>query len=746
MPRRPSAARASISGVALVLAILVSLLTGAPAHAVDGTLSGTLTGHNGNRFEYFQVDIYQADGPGTWTHAIPPRTITSWDTGLPVGDFAINLPAGTYRACFSALTYESVEVVGEGCWQGAVEVFGATDIVVTEGGTTTITPSLPRESRLRGRIIAPGGVGVSAYVAPYRRLPDGTWAWHNSGTQSLSDGTFVVPDLDPGLYRICLLDVPREFLPECWDDVVTLEEAHDLTVPPGSTVPLTFRVARRATIAGTLTRPPASTNNVYVTPYAWSGHHWAPITSGAGVGEDGGYRITGLDAGTYRVCAAGHDIVRTCWRQGSQPADATDIVLASGQARAGVDLAPGPAGFVTGTLPDMYLGAEGYPSVTAWRQVGDTWVAESSGDAWPTGIGPDWIYEIGSLPAGTYVACVEHMDPEFVPAFPHTCRGDSPTPRGGIPFEVVAGQTTAGIDIVTDRAGEIRGRVNGVTEPVQVDLFTAAGRLALSRNTDAAGAYRVRDLPSGTYYVGFHREPAASSLAAEWWRNRTDGLGIAGATPITVAGNIVTGIVATLDPGGVITGRLVDDTGAAVAGCLVRARAADGSLAVRFAETDASGGFAIGGLSTAPYLVQVAQRCSGAPTAMFHDGDSPTETSARVWEADPVAVTRGDTSSLPADLVTGVPALTSTSAPTITGTPAVGHTLTAQHGTWHPSSGLSFGYRWYAGADRIAGADGRQLLLTPDLAGDRIRVHVVADARGWASAVGRSGPVGPIAP
>ena len=213
MPRRHLAARASISGVALVLAILVSLLAAAPAHAVGGTLSGTLTGPDGSRFEYFQVDIYQVDGPETWKHAIPPRTITSWDTGLPVGDFAITLPAGTYRACFSPLTYETAEEVGQGCWQGASEVFDATDIVVTEGGTTTITPSLPQESRLRGRILAPGGVGVSAYVAPYRRTPDGTWAWQGSGTQSTSDGAFVVPDLNPGRYRICLLDVPREFLP-----------------------------------------------------------------------------------------------------------------------------------------------------------------------------------------------------------------------------------------------------------------------------------------------------------------------------------------------------------------------------------------------------------------------------------------------------------------------------------------------------------------------------------------------------
>ena len=729
-----------------MLTILVSLVPGAPAHAAGGTLAGTLTGHDGSRFEHFQVDIYRATGPETWAHAIPPRTITSWETGLPVGDFAINLPAGTYRACFSSLSYEHDEVVGQGCWEGAHEVFDATDIVITDGATSTIAPSLPRESRLRGRIVAPDGAAVSAYVAPYRRMPNGTWEWQGGGEQSLADGTFVVPDLDPGVYRICLLDVPREFFAECWEDVATLGEAHDVVVPAGSTLSFAFRLARRANIAGTVTRPPASTQSLYVTAHTWDGHGWALAKAGVVADSDGTYRLTGLDAGTFRVCAAGYDVVRACWRQGSQPADATDIVLAEGQARARINVAPGPAGFVTGTLPEMYLGAQGYPSVTALRQVGNTWQAESTGEAWPTGHGADWAYELGSLPTGTYVACVEHMDPEFVPAFPRTCVGNSPTPQGGIPFQVKTGETTSGIDIVTGRSGEIRGRVINVTEPVRVDLFTAAGRLAVSRTTDSAGVYRMSELPSATYYVGFHREAASSSLSAEWWRNRTDGLGLAGATPIPVDGNIVPGISATLDAGGVITGQLVDDTGAGVAGCAVRANDPNGSLAIRRALTGASGEFAIGGLSTAPYRVVVARRCSGTPTAMFHDAGSPTQTSARAWEADPVAVTRGSTSSLPADLVTGVPAITSTSPPTITGTPRVGRTLTALPGTWLPTSGVALSYRWFADGRRLAAADGRRLAVTPDIGGARIRVAVIASARGWTSAVVRSGSVGPVAP
>ncbi len=390
---------------------------------------------------------------------------------------------------------------------------------------------------------------MSAYVTPYRRAEDGSWVWLSGGQQSAADGTFELTDLDPGLYRVCLLDVPREFVTECWEDAATLEEADDLTVPAGGNVPLSFRVARRANISGTVTRPASSTEGVYVTPYRWNGDDWELATTGVGVGSDGSYRITGLDAGTYRICVAGFDVVTTCWRRGSTYEDANDIVLASGQSRTGIDLAPGPAGFVSGTLPDMYLGAQGYPTVTAWRQVDGRWQGQSTAEAFPTGVGSDWTYEIGSLPTGSYVVCVEHSDPEFVPAFPHTCRGDSPTPQGGIPVEVEAGETTPGVDIATGRAGEVRGRVTGATGPVRVDLVTATGRLATSRTTDANGAYRFGELPAGTFFVGFNRDSSSSSLAAEWWRNTTDGPARSRSPPRSrVDGDVVTGVSAALGP------------------------------------------------------------------------------------------------------------------------------------------------------------------------------------------------------
>ena len=452
-----------------------------------------------------------------------------------MGQFAIPLPAGTYRACFEKLSFG--DDVGRRCWGNGYDVFGGTDIVVTEGGTTTITAPLPHDAQVKGRIVGAGGVGVSAYVAPYRRAPDGTWT-SVFGEQSIADGSFVVHDLDPGTYRFCLHDVPREYLPECWDDVATLAEAAEVAVTPGSTGPLKFRLAPARQHLGhgdpaarvdCIDRP----RRLPVPPRALGAasptHRPAPT---AATGSPASTRIPTGSAPTATTSS------RPAGGQGSQVDDATDVVLATGQYRTAASTSP-PGGPASSAAPcptstSAPRATRASPRGASRTPPGSPWRAATP---CPTGIGNDWTYEIGSLPTGTYVVCVEHSDPEFVTAFPRTCNGGSPSPQGGIPFEVVAGATTSGIDIATGQAGEIRGGVLGSSARVRVDLYAPTGRLALSQWTGADGRYRFPELPRGDYRVGFHRATARSSLAAEWWHNRGDGAGLAGATPVTVDGD-----------------------------------------------------------------------------------------------------------------------------------------------------------------------------------------------------------------
>ena len=86
---------------------------------------------------------------------------------------------------------------------------------------------------------------------------------------------------------------------------------------------------------------------------------------------------------------------------------------------------------------------------------------------------------------------------------------------------------------------------------------------------------------------------------------------------------------------------------------VVQARARDGSLAIRSAVTGATGAFSVGGLSTASYVVLVPEACSGGGTGIYYDADSPDGTTARLRDADDVAVTRGHSTTLADEMRAG---------------------------------------------------------------------------------------------
>lgn len=73
-----------------------------------------------------------------------------------------------------------------------------------------------------------------------------------------------------------------------------------------------------------------------------------------------------------------------------------------------------------------------------------------------------------------------------------------------------------------------------------------------------------------------------------------------------------------------------------------------------------------------------------------------------------------------------------TGTPSISGNAVVGGTLTAHDPTWAPTpSGI--GHRWFSGGTQISGASGSSLQLTPELAGTRISVDVIASLGGYSS-------------
>lgn len=89
------------------------------------------------------------------------------------------------------------------------------------------------------------------------------------------------------------------------------------------------------------------------------------------------------------------------------------------------------------------------------------------------------------------------------------------------------------------------------------------------------------------------------------------------------------------------------------------------------------------------------------------------------------------------------PGAVSAGSPTISGTFVVGHTLTADPGTWTPFT-TTFTYQWYANGTAIDGANRSTLVLTDAQQGATITVAVKGQASGYASATVTSASMGPV--
>jgi hypothetical protein len=89
-----------------------------------------------------------------------------------------------------------------------------------------------------------------------------------------------------------------------------------------------------------------------------------------------------------------------------------------------------------------------------------------------------------------------------------------------------------------------------------------------------------------------------------------------------------------------------------------------------------------------------------------------------------------------------------TVAPTITGTPQDGKTLTAKHGTWSPSTGVTFSYQWEkcpsGTCTPITNATKSTLALKAAEVGDFITVEVTATDADGSTTVTAPTAVGPV--
>ncbi|WP_162799325.1 hypothetical protein [Nocardioides sp. 616] len=213
------------------------------------------------------------------------------------------------------------------------------------------------------------------------------------------DGSYTVPDLAPGTYRLGFQH--PGLVEEFYDDVTDVEQAQDITVGDGDVAAgYDAELVRGGEIFGTLTLASAAPQvEVYAYLYQWNAaeSRWASI-DWSFVDADGGYAFDPRTDGTYRVGFNDDSGTHAdeFYDDAARVEDAKDVVVTNrGDVQVDAELAL--SGHIMGrvTGPDGLAVPETQVTVNALVRGAWVPVAWAYSDA-------DGFYDVGRLLAGTY--------------------------------------------------------------------------------------------------------------------------------------------------------------------------------------------------------------------------------------------------------------------------------------------------------------------------------------------------------
>jgi hypothetical protein len=408
---------------------------------------------------------------------------------------------------------------------------------------------------------------------PYVRVAiyDALGTWRAESYSNLL-GEYLTGGLEPGTY-FAVTRSDGDYFDEIYDDLPCVYPCSPtggtpIAVALGSTTTgIDFVLRRMGRIVGTVTDESSGDPLSYSWVYAYnaSGNSIAYASA-----YSGAYELR-LPAGTYTLIAyhSGHQMELhqdiPCPGgppAGCDPTTGTAVTVAFDSPATVVDFALTRLGSIAGSLTDGTTAAPiDYALVRVWTLSGD-YVAYGYSSA--------GAYEVSGLQPGSYLvtATSDLYVGELYDDVP--CTGAPPTgcPLGaGTAVAVVLGSTTSGIDFALQPKGSIAGTVvDAVTNDGlaggYVLVYDAAGTWIGVSTVQTGGAYEVKGLATGTYFV----VAKVSQYNTELYQDLSCPLGSCDpttGTPVSVTVGVVTaGIDFQLTPGGEITGRITLSGGA----------------------------------------------------------------------------------------------------------------------------------------------------------------------------------------
>ena len=399
-------------------ATTISLTLGNTVAGVDamlesaGQISGRVTRPDGSLYRFLSVGAFLWNG-SAWELAGSTTVFES-------GDYVLGgLPAGTYRVRFAGYSYNLVQTVGY--YDGALTIDDADDVIVVAGEETTGIGGILGEvepGTISGRVTDENGLPL-ADLAVQLLDEDGFMI---RLAQTDANGDYEIADLYPGSYFVYVVDYLGFYLPEYFDDVLTLAEATPLIVTESEPViaGVDVELTQVGGIQGSvLNSVGAPLTLAQVTALAFDGSEWAPVAATL-ADPAGNYQISNLPPGEYRIEFIGFEadgngitIYTEYYDNAGTIDDADDVTVAAAVITTGIDAMLGDVSAATGQVEGQVNGESGALADIAvhlyWEDGQGQWWAighmmtDSSGQ-----------YQFEGLPDGRYHLCFEDPNGQHI--------------------------------------------------------------------------------------------------------------------------------------------------------------------------------------------------------------------------------------------------------------------------------------------------------------------------------------------
>ncbi|NQX33806.1 carboxypeptidase-like regulatory domain-containing protein [Herbiconiux sp. VKM Ac-2851] len=323
----------------------------------------------------------------------------------------------------------------------------------------------------------------------------------------------------------------------------------------------------------------------------------------------GAYRIDSVPTGDYVLSFQNQpSYVNEYWNDTTDFLSAT-LLRVDGSDVTGIDAGLVRTGAVSGTVTDASTGrplagvsVQARPKSGSYT-FGQTAVTDAAGAYRITGVAPG--------------ATTLSFDASAESAYIDEWWNDRASQSEATFFTVSSGKTTVGRDAALAPGGSISGTIKGTggvpLQYVSVQVVNPDGSIVGWANTNAAGAYVIGGLRSGSYLLGVDLSPSAD-YTPQWWKGKPTR---ETATPIAVtAGQAVTKRDITLTRGATVSGTVTSaTTGAPLSMVTVSAVDASG-FSSKSGYTDAGGAYTITGLPAGSYSFKFAPS-SAADSAAY---------------------------------------------------------------------------------------------------------------------------------